>query len=67
MKRRFSQILTYWDAKDADTVIDLLDELREAIWCTWCEEIIEMHRAEKQSELEPGSQLHFEFYNEIEF
>ena len=36
---------TYWRAEDADTVIGLLDDLRDAIWAAYGLEIAEMYKA----------------------
>lgn len=42
MTMRFTQMVTFWNAGDAYTVIQFLDELRELLWNTYGEQIIEM-------------------------
>ena len=39
------KLITHWDADQANTVIELLDELRDVIWATYGNEIIEMRKA----------------------
>ena len=45
------KITTYWSAEEAEGIYQLLDELKDAIWQSYGEDILEMHetmRLEKQ-------------------
>lgn len=44
MTMKISRLITHWTADEADTVVTLLDELRDALWQTYGDEIIEMRR-----------------------
>ena len=61
MTMRLTQLTTYWNADDANTVIDFLDELRDVLWASYGDEIIEMRQAASQSSLgddeSPGPEL----------
>ncbi len=41
---KITRLTTYWTADQADTVVAFLDELRDLLWETYGEQIIEMHR-----------------------
>jgi len=43
---KLSQLKTHWDAGDAHMIISFLDELKEVLWASYGEEIIEMHQSE---------------------
>lgn len=49
MTMRLTQLTTYWDADDAHLVITFLDELRDVLWATYGEEIIEMRQTASES------------------
>ncbi len=51
MTMKFTHLTTYWDVGDAYTVITFLDELREVLWSTYGEEIIEMQRTASKNNL----------------
>jgi len=42
MTMKLSQLKTHWNADDAHTVITFLDELRDVIWATYGDDIVEM-------------------------
>lgn len=42
MSMKITPLKTYWTADQADTVIMFLDELRDLLWETYSEQIIEM-------------------------
>lgn len=41
MMIRFSQLTTHWTPEDAHTILTLLDELRDTLWATYGNDIIE--------------------------
>ncbi|MDR4517957.1 MAG: hypothetical protein MRK00_11295 [Nitrosomonas sp.] len=50
------KITTYWSTEEAEGIYLLLDELKEAIWQSYGEDILEMHQTmllEKQNSNEP--------------
>ncbi len=67
MTMKLTQLTTYWDASDANTVIAFLDELREVLWATYGDEIIEMRRTASESNVNEGESLDSEFDDEINF
>ncbi len=48
MTMKLTYLTTYWDAADAYAVITFLDELRDVLWATHGEQIVEMQRAMTQ-------------------
>ena len=51
MSRQRTQVVLYLDANEADTLIQLLAELRDTLWVSYGDEIIAMRR-EKNPETE---------------
>jgi hypothetical protein len=49
MTMKFTQLITRWDAGDAQLVISFLDELRDVLCTTYGEDIIKLHRQESES------------------
>ncbi len=44
MSMKFTQLTTRWTADDAYCVIEFLDELREVLWASYGDQIIEMQQ-----------------------
>lgn len=42
MTMKLMQLKTHWNAEDAYAVISFLDELRDLLWATYGDDIIEM-------------------------
>ena len=38
------KITTHWSAEEAEGIYQLLDELKDAIWQSYGEDILEMHK-----------------------
>jgi hypothetical protein len=59
------KITTHWNAEDAELVYQLLDELKEAIWLNYGQEItqINQHRHEQQQ----NHEIDDEFNDDIPF
>ncbi len=53
MSMKLSQLRTYWDAEDAHLIISFLDELKEVLWDTYGNEIIEQQQ-ENQNAIDHG-------------
>ncbi len=45
------KITTHWTAEEADCIYQLLDDMKVAIWECYGEEIIEMHKALRDEQL----------------
>lgn len=46
MTMKITRLTTYWSAEEADTFLSLLDELRDSLWDTYGDQIIELRRNE---------------------
>jgi len=57
------KITAHWTAEQADAVYQCLDDLKEAIWQCYGEEIIEMYQHEQVEEQTNDD----EFYDEVGF
>lgn len=67
MAMKLTQLRTYWNAGDASIVLEFLDELKELLWETYGDEIIEMHRAENEGNSQDDGQTELPFDDRIEF
>ena len=59
------KITTYWSAEEAEGIYQLLDELKDAIWQSYGENILKMHKT-MQLEKQDGDE-HEDFNNETPF
>jgi hypothetical protein len=48
MTTKLTQIATHWNADDAYTVIEFLDELRDVLWAAYGDDIIQRQQALQQ-------------------
>jgi len=55
------RITTHWSAEEAECVYQLLDEFKEAIWQSYGEDILEMH---KKRQLEKQASDELEDFND---
>ncbi len=67
MTMKVTRLTTYWSVAEAAVVIDFLDVLREALWETYGEEIITMHREDYDDQTRDPNQYEFEFNDDIPF
>jgi hypothetical protein len=58
------KITTYWSAEEADCIYQLLDELKEAVWAAYGEEILKMHQEIRDEKAEAQCE---DFNDEIQF
>ena len=58
------KITTYWSAEEADCMYELLDELKEAVWAAYGEEILKMHQEMRDEKSEVQCE---DFNDEIQF
>ncbi len=66
MTMNTTRITTYWNTEDAHTVIEFLDILRDHLWETYGDEIIEMYREVAQAESCNENQNELGFDDEID-
>ncbi len=60
------RLSTHWDAAEAYTVIAFLDELRDQLWETYGEQIIEMLQTATNAQRN-AQQVEFDFDDDLEF
>jgi hypothetical protein len=66
MSLSFSHLPTHWDAGEADTVIAFLDQLRDALWATYGDDIIAMRQAADAADV-TDRQIALAFDDELDF
>jgi hypothetical protein len=66
MTMKITQLRIYWDAGDANIVLEFLDDLRELILAAYGNEIIEMHQNRNKDAAQNG-QTELPFDDQIEF
>jgi len=66
MSLSFSHLPTHWNADEADTVIAFLDQLRDALWATYGDEIIAMRQA-ADADNEHQRQIALALEDELDF
>lgn len=66
MSLSFTHLPTHWDAGEADTVIAFLDQLRDALWATYGDEIIAMRQAADAANA-VDRQIELTFDDELDF
>ena len=66
MSLSFTHLPTHWNADEADTVIAFLDQLRDALWATYGDEIIAMRQAADAANADQR-QIELAFDDELDF
>lgn len=65
---KIMKIATYWTTEQAENIYMLLDELKTAIWQSYGEDIVEMHREiASEQEKETENDACDEFDDELPF
>ncbi len=67
MSMRITYLPTYWEAQEALSVITFLDELRDLLWASYGEEIMEKRQQLIEGDLASEQQLDLGFNDEIPF
>lgn len=67
MTLKITPIRTHWEAEEAWTVIEFLDELRDLLWQTYGDQITDMLREAAVPQLKNTDQGELEFDDEISF
>jgi len=67
MTMEITRLTTYWTTHEADTVIDLLDRLRDALWETYGDQIIQIHRETCDDGIPDPNQCELPFNDDIPF
>ena len=67
MTMNVTRLTTYWSIDEAATAIDFLDRLRDALWETYGEQIIKMHREAYDDHIQDINQCELGFDDDIPF
>ena len=67
MTMKVTRLPTYWSIDEAATAIDFLDRLRDALWETYGEHIIKMHREADDTRFQDINQCELGFDDDIPF
>ena len=67
MTMKVTRLTTYWTIDEAATAIDFLDRLRDALWETYGEQIIKMHREADDTRFRDINQGELGFDDDIPF
>jgi hypothetical protein len=64
MTMKITKLTTFWDAADAHLAIAFLDELRDRLWDTYADQIVQMYADVAEQD---ARQTKLTFDDEIEF
>ena len=67
MTMKSTQLRTYWDAAEAQLVIEFLDELKDVLWAVYGQEIIDMHVEDADNENGTTGEMHDDRQTDLEF
>ncbi len=67
MSMKITPLQTYWTAEEAHTVIEFLEVLRDQLWETYGDAVIDMLRETSENTAPHEDQIEFEFDDDIEF
>ena len=67
MTMKFSQLTTYWEAEEAHAVIAFLDELRDLLWATYGDHIVQNLQNTTPKRVLTEEQLDLNFGDKIPF
>ena len=67
MSMKVIKLTVYWDAADAQLVINFIDELRDLLVDTYGDEIVDMHRQLVRDNTRDEGQTDLPFNDPVEF
>ena len=67
MSMKITRVHTHWTAEEAHTVIEFLDVLRDQLWQSYGDSIVEMLRHASVNEACQDGQTTFEFDDDMNF
>ena len=67
MSMKITRVHTHWTAEEVHTVIEFLDVLRDQLWDSYGDSIVEMLRHTSVNETCHDGQVTFEFDDDINF
>ena len=67
MSMKVMKLPAYWDAADAQLIINFIDELRDLLVDTYSDEIVDMHRRLLQNNTLDEGQTELPFNDPVEF
>lgn len=67
MPMKITRLLTHWDADEAHTIIEFLDRLRDELWETYGDDVIDLLRTASISHTTDNQQTQLPFDDDVEF
>ena len=67
MVMKIARVHTHWTAEEAHTVIEFLDVLRDELWHSYGDSVVDMLRQASVNEACHDDQVPFEFDDDINF
>jgi hypothetical protein len=67
MSMKIIPVHAHWTAEEAHTVIEFLDVLRDQLWHSYGDSIVEMLRQASANNAQHEDQVAFEFDDDIDF
>ena len=67
MSMKITPVHTHWTAEEAHTVIEFLDVLRDQLWHSYGDTVVDMLRQASANNAQHEEQVNFEFDDDIDF
>jgi len=67
MTMKITRVPTHWTPEEAHTVIEFLDVLRDQLWHSYGDSVVDMLRQASANEACHDDQVAFEFDDDIDF
>lgn len=67
MSMKITRVHTHWTAEEAHTVIEFLDALRDQLWLSYGETVVDMLRQTSANNAQHDRQVTFKFDDDINF
>ena len=67
MNLKALDVAYYWSPREAAAILDYLDRLRDLVWETYSDDIIELRQNECESDADPDEQTDEYFENQRAF
>ena len=67
MAMKITRLYTHWEAAEAHTVIEFLDVLRDQLWELYGDQIVELLREERPTQVMHERQGELAFDDDLEF
>lgn len=67
MSMKITRLYAHWEAVEAQTIIEFLDLLRDQLWETHGDQIVDLLRETSATQIVDENQAELEFDDDIEF